>query len=65
MNKKWQAKCEDGWMSKTVEADSADSAADMVSDELVAHVKQVHNMDLPTEESALHKAVMDHVVEVK
>lgn len=62
--KKWQAKCEDGWKSKTVEAGSADEAADLVKDELVSHVKQVHNMDLPTEPMELHKSVVDHMSEV-
>ncbi|MBI3887925.1 hypothetical protein HY310_02555 [Candidatus Microgenomates bacterium] len=62
--KNYQATCEDGWKSKTVKAGSIDQAADMVADELVAHVKTVHSMDLPTEPKELHQAVVDHMTEV-
>lgn len=64
MMKNWQATCDDGWKSKMVSADTVDSAADMVKDELVAHVKQAHNMDLPTDPAGLHKSVVDHTHEV-
>ncbi|KKR33139.1 MAG: hypothetical protein UT63_C0023G0002 [Candidatus Gottesmanbacteria bacterium GW2011_GWC2_39_8] len=62
--KTWQADCEDGWKSKDVKAENADKAADMVQDELVAHVKEVHNMDLPKDPMELHKSVVEHMHEV-
>ncbi len=64
MMKNFQASCDDGWKSKMVQAATIDAAADMVSADLVAHVKEVHNMDLPTDPAGLHKSVVDHTHEV-
>lgn len=62
--KNWQASCDDGWKSKMVQANSIDDAADELKEELVSHVKTVHNMDLPSDPLQLHKTVADHTHEV-
>lgn len=62
--KNWQASCEDGWKSKVVQAKDKDEAANMVKDELVQHVKEVHDMDMPSEPKALHTEIVNHTMEV-
>ncbi len=62
--KNFQATCPDGWKSKTVQADSADDAANMVQEELAMHLKETHQMDLPTDPEEQHKAVVDHMEEI-
>lgn len=63
--KKWKALCsEDGWASSVVDADTADAAADMVAGELAMHLKETHQMELPTDPAESHKAVVEHMQEV-
>jgi hypothetical protein len=60
----WQAECEDGWKSIKVKAENVDKAANLVQDELIKHVKQAHNMDLPGDPTLLHKSVVEHTHKV-
>jgi len=61
----WQASCDDGWTSKIVQAMTLDDAANLVTDELVAHVKLIHNTDMPNDPAELHKSVVEHTKAIK
>ncbi len=58
---KFQAQCEDGWKSKTVEAKNMDEAADMVENDMEMHLKETHSMDLPSNPEERHKEVVAHM----
>jgi hypothetical protein len=60
----YQATCEDGWKSDVVKADSKDKAADMLQNELMMHVRQMHNLELPEDPNELHKTISEHVTQV-
>ena len=62
--KNYQASCPDGWKSQTVQAESVEDAANMVQAELAMHLKETHQMDLPTDPAEAHKTVVDHMEEI-
>jgi hypothetical protein len=58
--KNWQADCEDGWKSSKVKAEDIDKAADMLSEELMMHVKDTHQMVLPKDPKKMHREVREY-----